>query len=86
MCSLFSYYVFIPFKLPIRLSLSFMISSYFNLLCLITAPPKFESKFVSHTVPKGKDSELKCEAEGELPMRFEWEKDKQHLDASTMKR
>lgn len=63
-----------------------MILSCLKLAYLITAPPKFESKFVSHTVPKGKDSELKCEAEGELPIRFEWEKDKQHLDASTLKR
>ncbi|KAG8200003.1 hypothetical protein JTE90_006241 [Oedothorax gibbosus] len=52
----------------------------------IHTPPKFESKFVSHTVPKGEDAELKCEAEGELPMRFEWEKDKQNLDAPTLKR
>lgn len=37
-------------------------------------------------MPKGKDAELKCEAEGELPMRFEWEKDKQHLDPQSMKR
>ncbi|XP_055947649.1 cell adhesion molecule Dscam2-like isoform X2 [Argiope bruennichi] len=52
----------------------------------IHTPPKFEAKFVSYTVPKGKDAELKCEAEGELPIRFEWEKDKQHLDPQSMKR
>ncbi|GBM28094.1 Down syndrome cell adhesion molecule-like protein 1 [Araneus ventricosus] len=52
----------------------------------IHTPPKFEAKFVSYTVPKGKDAELKCEAEGELPIRFEWEKDKQHLDPQSVKR
>ncbi|PRD27456.1 UNVERIFIED_CONTAM: Dscaml1 [Trichonephila clavipes] len=52
----------------------------------IHTPPKFEVKFVSNTVPKGKDTELKCEAEGELPIRFEWEKDKQHLDPQSLKR
>ncbi|GIY99767.1 down syndrome cell adhesion molecule homolog [Caerostris extrusa] len=52
----------------------------------IHTPPKFEAKFVSYTVPKDDDAELKCEAEGELPMRFEWEKDKQHLDPQNVKR
>ncbi|GIY65595.1 down syndrome cell adhesion molecule-like protein 1 homolog [Caerostris darwini] len=52
----------------------------------IHTPPKFEAKFVSYTVPKDEDAELKCEAEGELPMRFEWEKDKQHLDPQNVKR
>ncbi|KFM75225.1 Down syndrome cell adhesion molecule-like protein, partial [Stegodyphus mimosarum] len=52
----------------------------------IHTPPKFEAKFISHTVPKNKAAELKCEAVGELPIRIKWEKDKQPLDPQTMKR
>ncbi|XP_042899058.1 cell adhesion molecule Dscam1 isoform X2 [Parasteatoda tepidariorum] len=56
------------------------------ILLTIHTPPKFETKFVSHTVTKGKDADLKCEAEGELPMRFDWEKDKQSLEPQNIKR
>ncbi|XP_054708130.1 cell adhesion molecule Dscam2-like [Uloborus diversus] len=52
----------------------------------VHTPPRFESKFVSHTIPKGKDAELHCEASGELPIQIQWEKDKQPLDIKSTKR
>ncbi|XP_054724764.1 cell adhesion molecule Dscam2-like [Uloborus diversus] len=52
----------------------------------IHTPPRFESKFISISVPKGQDAELRCEAKGDLPIQISWEKDKQPLDPKSIKR